>query len=222
MPSIGGTHTLYIWLKLDLNVAHPAFFLGDDPAMDFLNTTAAPQGSLIEYIGDGHAYVNWLVTAKLVSNADAKQVFASYSTKQLDEVANEARLLREWFRGCLGIVHKGGAALPARSSKEWLNRLNALLAKQSGYKHLEAGSKGWQLVERQRFDRAEQLLTPVVESICRIFVGPDLTQIKRCASPDCTLWFHDRTKAHSRVYCSPAMCGNRAKVAAYRARQKKH
>lgn len=188
--------------------------------MDFLNTIAAPQGSLIEFIGDGHAYVSWLVSAKLLCDTDAKQAFARYSTKQLNEVANEARLLREWFRGCLGIAHKGSAALPARSSEEWLNHLNALFAMQSSYKRLEVGANGWHLVEHQRYDRAEQLLAPVVESISRIFVKSDLTLIKRCANADCTLWFHDRTKAHSRAYCSPAMCGNRAKVAAYRARQK--
>ena len=48
--------------------------------------------------------------------------------------------------------------------------------------------------------------------------SPDL--LKTCTGPDCTLWFIDRTKAHRRMFCSAAGCGNRAKVAAFRERQR--
>jgi predicted RNA-binding Zn ribbon-like protein len=44
--------------------------------------------------------------------------------------------------------------------------------------------------------------------------------VKRCAGPGCILWFVDRTKAHRRVFCSATVCGNRAKVAAFRERQR--
>jgi predicted RNA-binding Zn ribbon-like protein len=44
--------------------------------------------------------------------------------------------------------------------------------------------------------------------------------VKQCAGPGCTLWFLDRTKAHARRFCSAAACGNRAKVAAFRERQR--
>ena len=199
----------------------PAFFIGDDPAMDFLNTIASPQGLTIEFIGDGRTYVRWLVSAKLLQEADARRALATFSAKQLDEIAGEARLLREWFREHLGVARKNSSALTSRSTKEWLNRLNALLVTQSGYKCLEVDADGWNLVERQRYDQVGQLLAPVVEAISWIFVEPNQALIKRCANPICTLMFRDRTKAHSRAYCSPAMCGNRAKVAAYRARQKK-
>ncbi len=198
-----------------------AFFLGDDPAMDFLNTIATPQDSPVEFIGDGRAYVGWLVAAKLLRDAEAAQIYTTFSVQQLDDVAREARLLREWFREQLGMATLHAVAPSTRSPQEWLQRLNSLLVAQSAYKCLVPGSEGWTLVECQRYEQRDQLLTPVAEVISRIFIEPDLALIKRCANPECTLWFRDRSKAHSRMYCSPALCGNRAKVAAYRTRQKK-
>jgi predicted RNA-binding Zn ribbon-like protein len=44
--------------------------------------------------------------------------------------------------------------------------------------------------------------------------------VRSCAGAGCSLRFLDRTKAQRRVYCSAALCGNRAKVAAFRARQR--
>ena len=46
-------------------------FLGSHPAVDFLNTALAPQGTPIETIGDGRAFVDWLVTAGLLDRATA-------------------------------------------------------------------------------------------------------------------------------------------------------
>jgi predicted RNA-binding Zn ribbon-like protein len=44
--------------------------------------------------------------------------------------------------------------------------------------------------------------------------------VKDCAGSTCTLWFLDQSKAHRRLFCSPSACGNRAKVAAFRDRQR--
>ena len=41
-------------------------FLGSHPAMDFLNTSFTPQGAAVEVIGDGPAFLDWLVTAELL------------------------------------------------------------------------------------------------------------------------------------------------------------
>jgi predicted RNA-binding Zn ribbon-like protein len=46
----------------------------------------------------------------------------------------------------------------------------------------------------------------------------DFRLIRACEGSACTILFLDRTKAHARRWCSMAICGNRAKVAAYRAR----
>jgi hypothetical protein len=39
-----------------------------------------------------------------------------------------------------------------------------------------------------------------------------------CEAGNCSLWFLDVSKGHARRWCSMAICGNRAKAAAHRAR----
>jgi predicted RNA-binding Zn ribbon-like protein len=65
------------------------------------------------------------------------------------------------------------------------------------------------------------VLMPIGEAIARLLVEGDFDLVRQCESTDCTLWFYDRTKSHHRRWCSMSMCGNRAKVAAFRARQKR-
>ena len=43
-------------------------------------------------------------------------------------------------------------------------------------------------------------------------------RLKACAQDDCRWAFYDRTKNHSRRWCSMADCGNRAKARTYRER----
>ncbi len=46
--------------------------------------------------------------------------------------------------------------------------------------------------------------------------------LKRCANGDCRSVFFDRSKNHSGRWCSMQSCGNRAKVRAWRERQRAH
>jgi predicted RNA-binding Zn ribbon-like protein len=47
-----------------------------------------------------------------------------------------------------------------------------------------------------------------------------LERLKTCASPTCSDVFVDTSRNRSRRYCNPDTCGNRANVAAYRARRR--
>jgi predicted RNA-binding Zn ribbon-like protein len=76
------------------------------------------------------------------------------------------------------------------------------------------------LLERSRFEDASALLAPIAVEIARLVTQEDPALLKACAGADCTLWFLDRTKAHRRMFCSASSCGNRAKVAAFRLRQR--
>lgn len=67
---------------------------------------------------------------------------------------------------------------------------------------------------------ATAALLPVAEALARLLAEADFGLVRKCECEDCTLMFHDRTKSHRRRWCSMALCGNRMKVAAYRARQK--
>jgi predicted RNA-binding Zn ribbon-like protein len=79
---------------------------------------------------------------------------------------------------------------------------------------------GFQVTERWRIDAAAALIAVVAAQLASLVASEPPDLVKRCAGPACTLWFVDRTKAHSRLFCSATACGNRAKVAAFRERQR--
>jgi predicted RNA-binding Zn ribbon-like protein len=49
----------------------------------------------------------------------------------------------------------------------------------------------------------------------------DFSCIRACEGPTCTLVFLDRTHGRARRWCSMASCGNRAKQAAHRQRERR-
>ena len=75
----------------------PAFFVGEHLALDFLNTTATPRGTRIEWLGDGKDLVDWLEHARSIEPAAAARIRESGSDA-LDEVARQAREFRQWLR----------------------------------------------------------------------------------------------------------------------------
>jgi predicted RNA-binding Zn ribbon-like protein len=80
-------------------------------------------------------------------------------------------------------------------------------------------------IESLDVDRPEWL--PAVRAAMNLIEllaqAPD--RIRRCAHPDCILWFFDTTRNGSRRWCSMADCGNRAKAKRHyqrtRARQRR-
>lgn len=79
---------------------------------------------------------------------------------------------------------------------------------------------GFHVTEQWRIDSADELIAVVAAQIASLVATEQPTLVKRCAGHGCTLWFVDRTKAHGRLFCSATVCGNRAKVAAFRERQR--
>jgi len=78
-----------------------------------------------------------------------------------------------------------------------------------------------QLTESNRMESVDELMAIVAVQIASLMTSEEPALVKRCAGPACTLSFLDRTKSHRRAFCSAAACGNRAKVAAFRERQRK-
>jgi predicted RNA-binding Zn ribbon-like protein len=64
------------------------------------------------------------------------------------------------------------------------------------------------------------VLLPIARALADLVCTEDFTFVKACEGPPCTLLFVDRTRGRVRRWCSMAICGNRAKQAAHRARIK--
>ena len=194
-----------------------AFFVGDHAALDFLNTIATPRGEVVEFIPDGESYLAWLADAALLDRSEVQALLDKFGKPALDRVAGEARELREWFRP---VIPKLAGSRPRAPTAAVVAKLNRILAGDQAHRQLEGSGSHLALREKRKITKVQQLLVPIAQKIAELFTDADATLVKRCANPNCTLWFYDKTKAHRRLFCSPAVCGNRAKVAAYRERQR--
>ena len=67
-------------------------------------------------------------------------------------------------------------------------------------------------------ETVEAFLAPVAEAVADLLADGDFDLVRHCEGNACVMWFYDRTKGHRRRWCTSTGCGNRAKVAAFRAR----
>ncbi len=200
-----------------MNSSSRALFLGGHPALDFLNTVYGPADTRTETIGDGRALLDWMVGAGLLENEmAASKVAKRLGHKSLDSVAAEARKVREWARRWL----ERWRTAPQRNYDDEIATLNKLMAGAAWGREVSATNQALKIVERPHFDDPDALLALIAAQIADLVVRERPALMKQCAGAQCTLWFLDRTKAHRRAFCSAAACGNRAKVAAFRERQR--
>jgi predicted RNA-binding Zn ribbon-like protein len=185
--------------------------------MDFLNTHAMPGGVPTEWLKTGADLLNWLEQADLIDAETAARFRTDKVKGQLEVVAKGARALREWLRAF--VRRHAGQPLTAAAEAE-LGPLNLLLAGDKSFARVSGGGESLALQRLRRWETPEELLQPIATAIADLVCHADFRLIRACEGHDCTLMFLDRTKAHARRWCSMALCGNRAKAAAHRARKR--
>jgi predicted RNA-binding Zn ribbon-like protein len=195
-------------------------FVADAAGLDFLNSIATPVDVAIDWLRNGEGLLGWLRQADLAPADALEEIRARALPGELDHVADQARTLREWFRGF--VIERKGRPLAARDLAA-LAPLNRLLEREEAFSRIvaEPAKKPALGVRRlRRWRTPEALLLPVGEALAQFVCTEDFTHVKACEGPACTLLFADHTRGHQRRWCSMALCGNRAKQAAHRERVK--
>jgi len=215
----------------------PPFFVADDLALDSLNCVAAPWKKEIEWLSDGQDLLSWLEHAHLVPTSVLADFKEKTGAEALNAVAAQARALREWLRGF--VAAHAGKALDASVLAE-LDAINRLLAQDSRYQQIEAlnlstqdllaqssspanpetSKRGLYQQPYRHWHKPEDLLLVLAQAISNLICNVGFEYVKNCEGPTCTLWFYDVSKNHTRRWCSMAVCGNRAKAAAHRAKKR--
>lgn len=196
------------------------FFVGNHPALDFLNTVATPQGTVIDWLCSGQDLVEWLEAAGLIDPATAARA-AAWKPGELEKAAAAAREFRDWLRAFV-MVRKGK---PLRITAATLAPLNQILSQDRSIPQIElARGRGkadtsYVLRRTRRWESPAELLAPLAEAAADLVCNQDFRLIRACQGSRCCLLFLDRTKGHARRWCSMAICGNRAKVEAFRSRK---
>jgi predicted RNA-binding Zn ribbon-like protein len=185
-------------------IASPLDFVGGHPALNFINTLHMVGDKLTDTWQSDEDVAAWIVREGLRDTLPT-------TTWPRGALLAKARNLRE-------IALKMVEARKAEKTLS-LDDLNAFLEHSVSHCVLSAKSRIDLHFERV-YDQetVEQYLAPVVESVGELLAHADFDLIRHCEGGQCVLWFYDRTKAHRRRWCSPQLCGNRAKVAAYRER----
>ena len=191
-------------------------FVGNQLALDFLNTRPVRNGEPMELVPDFSALLRWFQAAGLLGARDVEKLQQKWGESPRSRRTVEAlRELREKLRKEI-LAWEGGGALH-HSTVDELNRLMAdypMLTKL----HTRGSASATELWFEPR--QPEDLFAPLAHSTATLFANVDRSRVRKC--DQCVLHFHDTSKKGTRRWCSMQLCGNRLKVAAYAARQRKH
>lgn len=176
--------------------------VGDHLALDLLNTEMRVGNDAVDLWRSGKDVYEWLDRHNLVAGASIAAVEEKILLGQARELRALARhLIEQWKDGQVGDVQP----------------LNKFLDLYTSAPQVMTNENGRLVMTRvAKADPVAKLLGPVAEAIAQLLTEGDIDLVRKCAHPECILWFYDRTKSHKRRWCSMASCGNRYKAAQFR------
>jgi len=189
-------------------------FVGNQLALDFLNTRPVQDGEPLELLPDFKALLRWfqaadLLTARQVANLQERWGKSDSARRTL----KEARELRERLRKQVLAWELGGAV-----HRSTVDELNRLMVDHPMRTRLKATRNA--LSKELWFDtqQPDDLFAPLAHGAATLFAEARRDRVRKCGQ--CVLHFHDTSKKGTRRWCSMRLCGNRLKVAAYAARRR--
>jgi predicted RNA-binding Zn ribbon-like protein len=193
-------------------------FVGERLWLDFVNTDDLRRGVRVDVLRDFNALVRWLGATGVLDGERAAGIARRADQQPAGAAAAlvDARRVRAALRA---LAERGSVVTKAR--EDALVEINRVLGRSAGTRRVESGDDG---SFRQAFvpvgDAFAGLMIPVVESAAASLVEQELARIRRCADARCPRVFLDSTRNGRRRWCDMATCGNRAKAARFRARER--
>ncbi len=203
-----------------INKAHSEWkdgflFLGNQLTLDFVNTRPVQDGQAMELLPDFKAVLRWFEAADLLSHQQARSLQQQWGeSPQARQTVEGLRALREELRQEILSWEAGGTL-----HQTTVEKLNRGMAEHPMSTRLRAAGKGWRTELHFEPQQPEDLFAPLAHSAAALFANVDRRRVRKCAH--CVLHFHDTSKKGTRRWCSMQLCGNRQKVAAYAARQRR-
>lgn len=191
--------------------------IASELAFDFVNSVADRGGTQhAEYLHNGSDIVIWAHLAKLLSDTDRDTALAMVAADEVlaSRLLSEAHALRE-------TIYEIGAALARRDTPREEDRaaLTAVHAHCLGRARLSTSGGGFAWTWDPGAALVEAVLGPIALSALSVMTQQDLARVKRCEGDHCGWLMFDTTKNRRRRWCEMEVCGNRAKMRAFRARK---
>jgi predicted RNA-binding Zn ribbon-like protein len=190
---------------------HHADFIAGRLALDFANSLPYRELSWSDFL-------LFLAHTGVVTAERAARLSSLSETdpQAVDAVSLKMLRLRESVRALFS-----ARAEKKTIDKNWVEPINDILRITEGHDELSQHDKTWHLQFIARENGLEWLLAAIARSAAELLVeGPD-APVRRCANPNCRLFFYDNSRTRRRRWCSMATCGNRHKVSAF-LRRKRH
>jgi hypothetical protein len=159
-------------------------FVAGDLALDFLNSIIRSGDEVVELLANGQDLVAWLEQAQLLDRRDAAAIRANSLPGELDDVAAQARALREWFRNFV-LAHMGRHLTD--QALDLLKPLNCVLQRDQRYwaivetcqatakKH---GRSGLELRSLRRNSKPNALILIVAQVMADLVCSKDFSMVK--------------------------------------------
>lgn len=177
-------------------------FVGGAVWLDLLNTTPTDEAGPRDLLDSPGRALAWLAAAGLAEAArDGRETMA------------DLRGLRAELRPVFETLERGRPLSDAA-----LGSLNRRLAGLHGHHVLRQAADGPKL-DLVLDSRAAGPAAPIALDLARFVCEAEPARLKRCAGEHCTLVFYDRGRNNTRRWCTMSLCGNRDKVARFRARR---
>ncbi len=189
-------------------------FLGNQLALDFLNTRPVQNTEAQELLPDFAALLGWFEAAGLLTSTGAAAMRKRWGESGRARRTLEAAVhLREKLRREV-LAWEAGAAVHDST----INELNRLMAEHPARTKVKAMGNTLSTELWFEMQEPEDLLGPLAYSAATLFAEVNRQRVRKCGQ--CVLHFQDTSKKGTRRWCSMQLCGNRRKVAAYAARQR--
>jgi predicted RNA-binding Zn ribbon-like protein len=189
-------------------------FVGNNLALDFLNTCPVQDGQRSELLPDFEAVLRWFRAAGVLSSRQVVDLKHKWGeSARARDLTARMRELREELRN--EILSWEGTGKLRRGT---MDKLNLIMAKHPMLTRLGRDPSGTTTEFWFQASDPEDLCAPLAHSAAMLFANADPERVRKCGH--CVLHFYDTSKKGTRRWCSMQLCGNRLKVAAYAARQR--
>ncbi len=184
--------------------------------LDFVNTLEYSKSGPSDYLTGAGVAVDWFQQHALLHSGTAAALVNEVS----EDDAAAARLLRRIRKTRAALRELLDAAVEKRPpSASALREANRALRAPYVYELVPAAD-GVSLDHRHEGDPINGALARLSEAIARELTQEDKERLRICANDECRWVFRDNSPAGRRKWCDMSSCGNRAKAARHRERQK--
>ena len=167
-------------------------FLGNNLAVDFVNTEVMSQQSKLNLINTPDSLSSWFCAAGLAQSL----LFQDQTVRAAGQLHGAVRRCFDRLVGKKSLAQADLALLNKQS-----NKLRIFLT---------ADKDGYCLLHQMH--GATDALALVARRDCELLASAQSASLHRCANRRCILYFVDISKNQQRQWCSMEVCGNRNKA----------